>query len=122
MQQGTALRWHGGPESYPDVGCDVFCLRKGLERIAESARMSHMTHETCDVLDLLEELGLEITWSEAFDASIRRVVYSLRAVDNNGERWIILGDHEADVVDAFIEQLDWDVFDRIAMGLPAPTA
>jgi len=81
-----------------------------------------MTHETCDVLDLLEDLGFQITWTETFEASLRCTVYMLHAVGDEGSQWIIAGDRETEVVDTFIEQLDWEAFDDYARRLSAPTS
>jgi len=81
--------------------------------------MPAMTHETCDVLELLEDLGLQVAWSEIFDPSIRRTAYTFCAVDDECDRWIVVGDHESAVVDAMLEQLDWDLLEKCIPALQA---
>lgn len=84
--------------------------------------MPAMTHETCDVLELLEDLGFQVDWSEAFDPSIRRTVYALCAVDDGLERRIVVGDDESAVVDALLEQLEWETYGTYPQDIPSHAA
>ena len=79
-----------------------------------------MTHETCDMLDLLEDAGLLITWAEVFSPVTRSLVYFIHGTDDEGEQWAVSGESEDEVVNALVEQLDWKVLTDYPTRLTSP--
>ena len=65
-----------------------------------------MTNETSELLDAIEDAGITVYWSERFCADVRNKVYLAVAIVADGQRWMVMGDCEENVVEELAEQLD----------------